>query len=94
MGYAGSFYIFGHGGCLGDAGHCDVAGHREPFDFRSPHPLTPASKRITVTAALREVAKSAKEATITIVPIITAAIEQHDRENVFRFEDMRFVSYD
>ena len=23
-GYAGSFYVFGHGGCFGDAGHCDV----------------------------------------------------------------------
>src|SRR4051812_43189338 len=23
-GYAGAFHIFGHGGCLGDPGHCDV----------------------------------------------------------------------
>lgn len=22
--YAGSFYIFGHGPCLGDEGHCDI----------------------------------------------------------------------
>src|ERR1700730_9488090 len=46
-GYAGSFHIFGHGGCLGDVGHCEVSQHnRESYDFRSPHPLTPAKKRV------------------------------------------------
>src|SRR5258708_2257508 len=23
-GYAGTFHVFGHGGCFGDAGHCEV----------------------------------------------------------------------
>jgi hypothetical protein len=41
-GYAGSFHIFGHGGCLGDPGHCDVHEHsREPYDFRPPPPSRP-----------------------------------------------------
>src|SRR5690349_17602205 len=26
-GYAGSFYVFGHGGCYGDVGHCDIHQH-------------------------------------------------------------------
>jgi hypothetical protein len=93
-GYAGSFHIFGHGGCLGDPGHCDVKEHaREAYDFRPPHPLTLASKRVTVTDTLRDLAKTNKEITITIVPVITAANELCDTENVFRCENMRFVSY-
>jgi hypothetical protein len=92
-GYAGSFHIFGHGGCLGDVGHCEPGGHREPFDFRTPHPLTPAKKRINVTQTLQEIAKSSNEATVTVVPVITAANELCDTDNVFRCEGLRFVSY-
>jgi hypothetical protein len=45
-GFAGTFHIFGHGGCLGDPGHCDVV-PRDPHDPRPAHPLTPAHKIIT-----------------------------------------------
>src|ERR1051326_7147747 len=30
-GYAGSFFIFGHGGCYGDEGHCEVPAERRPY---------------------------------------------------------------
>ncbi len=93
-GYAGSFHIFGHGGCLGDPGHCEVNEEgRETYDFRAPHPLTPASKRVTVTDVLRELARTNNEVTVTVVPVITAANELCDTENVFRCQNMRFVSY-
>ena len=93
-GYAGSFHIFGHGGCLGDPGHCEVnEKDRENYDFRSPHPLTPAKKKVTVTDTLREIAKTNKTATITVVPVVTATNELCDDTDVFRFENMRFVSY-
>jgi len=93
-GYAGSFYIFGHGGCLGDPGHCEVnEENRDEYDFRSPHPLTPAKKKVTVTNTLREIAKTNKTATITVVPVVTATNELCDDIDVFRFENMRFVSY-
>ena len=92
-GYAGSFHIFGHGGCLGDAGHCDVHDHREPYDFRPPHPLTPARKRVTVTSALREITKTTTTVTITVVPVVSAANELCDTDNVFRCENMHFVTY-
>lgn len=94
-GYAGSFHIFGHGGCLGDPGHCEVNEHeREAYDFRYPHPLTPAKKRVAVTKALREIAKTSKELTVTVVPVVTAANELCDTHNVFRCEKMHFVTYD
>jgi len=89
-GYAGSFYIFGHGGCLGDPGHCEVS---ERYDYRAPHPLTLASKSVTVTDVVRDLARTNKEVTITIVPVITAANDLCDTDNVFRCEDMRLVSY-
>ena len=93
-GYAGSFNIFGHGGCVGDAGHCEISGaKRSPNDLRNPHPLTPARKRVRVTDALKAVALGTSEATITIVPIVTAANQLCDTKNVFRCERMRFVSY-
>src|SRR5215471_2746066 len=42
-GYAGSFHIFGHGGCYGDdASHCDIRSAPRPYDPRPAHPLTPA----------------------------------------------------
>src|SRR5690242_9484865 len=52
-GYAGAFHIFGHGGCAGEEGHCAVPTDRRPDDRRLPHQLTPVSKRVVVTEALR-----------------------------------------
>jgi hypothetical protein len=93
-GYAGSFHIFGHGGCLGDPGHCEVNEHdRDAFDFRYPNPLTPARKRVMVTKALQEAAKRGKTVTVTIVPVVTAANRLCDTVNVFRCENMQFVTY-
>ncbi len=41
-GYAGRFRVFGHGGCYGDLGHCDVPPPSpDPTDLRPAHPLTP-----------------------------------------------------
>jgi tyrosinase len=88
------FHIFGHGGCLGDPGHCEVnEDARDPYDMRYPHPLTPAKKRVTVTHTLREIAKTAKTVTVTVVPVVTAINELCDPQNVFRCEDMRFITY-
>jgi hypothetical protein len=93
-GYAGSFHIFGHGGCLGDPGHCEVNEHkRESYDFRPPHPLTPATKRVTVTEALRAVASKASEVVVTVVPVVKATNELCDDQNVFRCDNMRLITY-
>jgi len=93
-GYAGSFHIFGHGGCFGDDGHCEVNDHkREQYDWRPPHPLTPAVKRIDVTNALREIARTTNEVTVTIVPVINTANELCNTTDVFHCEDMRFLTY-
>jgi hypothetical protein len=93
-GYAGSFHIFGHGGCLGDPGHCEVRDHnREKYDRRPGHMLTPTKTRVDVTRTVQAIARTKPEVSVTIVPVITAANELCDKENVLRFEGMRFVSY-
>jgi len=92
-GYAGSFYVFGHGGCFGDVGHCEVSGHGDPFDLRYPHPLTPINKRVGVTEALKYFARSNQQVTVTVVPVVTAANSLCDTVNVFRFEQMRLLTY-
>jgi hypothetical protein len=71
-GYAGSFFVFGHGGCAGDEGHCDVPDEpARPFDLRSEHQLTRATKRVTIGDQLRRtLAAGAGEVSITVVPFI------------------------
>jgi hypothetical protein len=91
--YAGSFHIFGHGGCFGDAGHCDVpTGPRDPFDLRGPHQLTPATKAVIVTDALkRVVAESAEKSSITVT--VVAVAPGRPSNEYLHFEQLRLVTY-
>ncbi len=64
-GYAGSLYLFGHGACTGDTGHCDVPEVPESATrfilLRPEHHLTPRTLTLDVTEALRAAkARSAK----------------------------------
>jgi hypothetical protein len=93
-GYAGTFHIFGHGGCFGDVGHCEVRGLPRPYDPRPAHALTPARKTLIATEALRRAASKGKEATVTIVPIVRATTSKvEDNENVLKFEKISVVTY-
>ena len=68
-GYAGSFHVFGHGGCFGDVGHCEVPTTRNPNDKRLPHPLTPHTKTVIVTEEVRRIRDStdSDQLTVTVV---------------------------
>lgn len=92
-GYAGSFHIFGHGGCFGDEGHCDVE-LRDPFDPRPVHPLWPGRKVVIATEAIRRVVSSGKPFTVTVVPVVTATTEKtRDDDHVLKFEMLSVVTY-
>ncbi len=93
--YAGRFHIFGHGGCFGDVGHCEVRGVPRPYDPRPAHPLTPMRKVVIATDALRrEIKRSGgKELTLTIVPIVRSGTERCDYENVLKFDRVSVVTY-
>ncbi|MGA8725997.1 MAG: hypothetical protein WB565_13240 [Acidimicrobiales bacterium] len=66
--YAGSFWVFGHGGCAGNEGHCDPEPRTRPFDFRPEHQLTTMTKRVIITKALKDRVKPGEAFTITVVP--------------------------
>ena len=72
-GYAGSFSVFGHNGCFGDAGHClpDQREHDE-FDLRAPHPLRPLTMTVIATEAIRRafVEPSVSALTVTVVIVV------------------------
>jgi hypothetical protein len=92
-GYAGSFYVFGHGPCFGDEGHCEVPrGPIHPFDYRRPHPLHPRLAVVTVTDALRRIVEAGNESIeVTVVPS-----NPHDEDvgDVLLFDRLSLVTYD
>src|SRR5260370_14296464 len=50
VGYAGSFTIFGHGGCFGAEGQCGTDQRTvDAFDVRPPPPLRPQTITVIVT---------------------------------------------
>lgn len=89
--YAGSFHVFGHGGCFGEEGHCDVpTGPADPFDLRPPHQLTPQTKVVVITDAL----KAALAAGSTAVTVTLVAETPGARANdVLAFTRVRLVTY-
>jgi tyrosinase len=74
--YAGSYHVFGHGGCLGDPGHCDVEPRRE-YDPRPAHPLTRARKVVIANDSGRRLLEAASEVTVTVVPIVEPLPYEH-----------------
>jgi hypothetical protein len=70
-GFAGKFSVFGHGGCFGEQGHCDIRAPVSAFDRRQPHPLVPAVRILTVTDAIRDLLqRDARTVTVTAVPVV------------------------
>jgi tyrosinase len=92
-GYAGSYYIFGHGGCYFDEGHCDVK-PRGPYDPSPPHELWPTRKVVIATDAIRAAAESGSALTITVVPVVTATSDiVSEDEELPKFEAVSVITY-
>jgi tyrosinase len=94
--YAGAFNIFGHGGCLGDPGHCDVR-PRRPFDPRPAHPLSKARKVVTVNDRGRRSIQQAETVQVTVVPVIEPLpdydVDPKHAENPLEIGYVRIVGY-
>jgi len=89
--FAGSFTVFGHAGCAGDVGHCEVpTGPRDPFDRRPPHALAPQTKTVIVTEALRRV--TGPELVITIVAVAPGA-DGPVESDALQFESFRLLTF-
>lgn len=93
LAYAGSFRIFGHGGCFGDLGHCDVPTEpRAAFDLRGPHQLVPATKVVIVTDALKRIVSTAADKSSITVTVVVAAAGQPSNEYLL-FRQLRLLTY-
>ena len=93
QGYAGSYYVFGHGGCYGDQGHCDVV-KRSPYDPRTPHGLLPTRKVVIATDAVRRATASGASLTVTVVPVLMSTTEKvPDDEALPDFKAVSLISY-
>jgi hypothetical protein len=88
--YAGSFWIFGHGGCFGDVGHCDISTITDPFDLRPPHQLTPGDRVVTLTESVARLAADGRtEMTVTVV----AHVGEGESPDVLAFDKVRLATY-
>jgi tyrosinase len=92
-GYAGSFYVFGHGPCYGDDGHCAVPeGPIHPFDYRRPHQLNPRLAVVTITEALQRLIEAGgSEFTVTVVP---SNVRDEEVGDILHFDRLSLVTYD
>jgi hypothetical protein len=93
-GYAGSTWVFGHGRCYGDKGHCEVPKRYRDEELRRPHPLTPVDRSIDVTAVLREVTKKSTKLSVTLVPVIQAANDANELVDVLQLDEVALTTYD
>jgi hypothetical protein len=95
--YAGSFWIFGHGGCAGDEGHCEPPRERRPFDFRPEHQLIPVSKRVMITGRLRALVQPGESFTVSVVPYVRPESAGRLPENlvtdVLSFDRANLITY-
>ena len=91
-GYAGRFTIFGHAGCVGDAGHCEVNDRfTDDFDVRDQHPLLPATIAVEVTDALRRVGSDSVK--VTVIPRVPSRRGPRPTDTL-HFDHLRLVTYD
>ena len=95
-GYAGSFYIFGHAHCWGDAGHCDVPpGPLHGYDLRAPHQLTPQLHAVDATNSIRHLMHGRGTTfTVSVVPIVREKGQPKEQASVLAFERLSLVTYD
>jgi tyrosinase len=88
-GYAGSFTVFGHGGCFGAEGHCDAPDERRRFDNRLLARAIRMKKRVDVSEPLRAAARAGGEIQFTIV----ARTTDPEPEGVLDVKRLSVVTY-
>ena len=98
-GYAGKFFVFGHGGCFGSDGHCDptrAVRSAATGGAQYLHPLTPIRRILTVTEALRRLLDGGEPLrTLTLVPIqhMPSRRSRGATSGFFRFDRVRLETY-
>ena len=92
-GYAGSFHIFGHGGCYGDdMGHCVVRPWRA-YDPRPAHHLNATRKVVIVTTPLRRALSQSSTVKVNIVVVVTGTTPNSSPGDPLSYKKMSIVTY-
>jgi len=64
---AGSYYVFGHGGCFGE----DIPAPASEYDYRRPHQLNAATRLISATDPVKTLIRSgALEVKARLTPVV------------------------
>jgi hypothetical protein len=91
--YGGSFYLFGHGACIGDEGHCEVV-ERRPGDRRPQHHYTPQNLTLDVTNAVRALARSRKKRNeVSVSFVVIDPLGEPTSPGEFSFEGVSVETY-
>lgn len=91
-GYAGYVTVFGHGGCFGDAGHCDPQDRTtDEFDLRRPNKVTPHTKIVRITEAVHRLRAERTVVRLVAVQPGDGAAAPSDR---LSFTALRLVTYE
>jgi tyrosinase len=92
--YAGSFNVFGHGGCFGAEGHCEAPDRRRRFDNRPLARSIRMKKRVKVTEALRRAAAGGGQIQFTIVGVpVSGSAPGSEPEGILDIKRMSVVVY-
>jgi hypothetical protein len=92
-GYVGSFHIFGHDGCWGDEGHCEIP-PRRIYDSRIQSSLAPAYKYLNATKVIKKLIFSKSNATVTIIPIVGRGQRMSDAKDIVHISRVRINCYE
>lgn len=84
--------MFGHGGCYGDEGHCAPDDRRrDEFDRRPPHPLTPQTRSVEITDALKRT--SGDRIRVEVVIVVRDSKVSAARQEVSPCSGVRLLAY-
>jgi hypothetical protein len=92
-GYIGSYHIFGHNGCFGDEGHCEIP-PRRAYDSRSKSDVTPCYKSLDATKVIKKLIESKDEIVVTIVPLVVKGGRMGDAKDVIHIDRIRVSCYE
>jgi tyrosinase len=92
--YAGTFNVFGHGGCFGAEGHCEAPDLRRRFDRRPLSRSIRMKKRVKVTEVLRRASADGGQIQFTIVGVpVSGSSPGSEPEGILDIKRMSVVVY-
>lgn len=94
-GYAGSYWVFGHDRCAGDARHCDPSWGEadDAFDYRRAHHALPHTMTVEITDAVAAEAQQTDRIRLTVVAVRADVAGANEQRPLIRFDQVRLVTY-